>query len=210
MHQLACQFCVRVTVGHQSLQPGLQRRQKNETFLKLNSNNKLEGEHIMKSTRRCILAYLNLAQCQFLWGQWLVNALLWVDTNAQTKQSETLMQETGIDNKAEVCVTAKNACAKVGNLVLLTGVFHISVQGVPQEEWTRFTSSEKWGKREFCSCFLLLIKGIYFCFSVFLVSVFLPHWPKNSTAIQEKKKKKKKTSRGLLGTQLVICSSRRQ
>lgn len=151
----------------------------------------------MKSTKRCILAFfyfsnVNLAQCQFLWGQWLVNALLWVDTNAQTKQSETSMQETGIDNKAEVCVTAKNACAKVGNLVLLTGVFHISVQGVPQEEWTRFTSSEKWGKREFCSCFLLLIKGIYFCFSVFLVSVFLPHWPKNSIAIQEKKKKKKR------------------
>lgn len=71
MHQLACQFCVRVTVGHQSLQPGLQRRQKNETFLKLNSNNKLEGEHIMKSTKRCILAFfyfsnVNLAQCQFL------------------------------------------------------------------------------------------------------------------------------------------------
>ena len=67
MHQLGCQFCVTVTVGHQSLQPGLQRRQKNKTFLKLdffffcskrNINNKLEGEHMVKSARHCILSFL--------------------------------------------------------------------------------------------------------------------------------------------------------
>lgn len=95
----------------------------------------------------------NVSSCEV---KWLVNALLWVDTNAQTKQSETLMQETGIDNKAEVCVTAKNVCAKVGNLVLLTGVFHISVQGVPQEEWTRFTSSGNEARENFAAVFFFL------------------------------------------------------
>lgn len=57
---------------------------------------------MVKSARHCILSFLispMLTLPNVSSGQWLVNAEFRVDSNTQTKQSETLMQETGIDIK---------------------------------------------------------------------------------------------------------------
>lgn len=94
-----------------------------------------------------------------------------------------------IKYSADVCSTA-SICVYEYNLetsITHQCVSHLSPGG-PSGGLQKIHQQWNWSKREFYSCFLLLIKPIYFCASVFLVFVFSPHWPKNSIAIQEKKK----------------------